>query len=145
MNYLSEQQLHFYTWKQKRGCCKMIDMLPQWKPMDENSCERDFHPCGFQWLNYCRTNFDISRGNSWFNERFFLDLGNPRKNFDLFYQKTGKRVQILKNIYRLFALTAVIVQQKEKLRAVLAENGGIRKWCQNKIIKIWRKDLFAHK
>ena len=57
---------------------------------------------------------------------FFADLGNPRKNFDLFYQKMGKRVQILKNIYRLFALTAVIVQQKEKLRAVLAENGGIR-------------------
>ncbi len=26
--------------------------LPQWKPIDENSCKHDFYPCVFHWLNY---------------------------------------------------------------------------------------------
>ncbi len=26
--------------------------LPQWKPMDENSCEHDFHPYVSHWLNF---------------------------------------------------------------------------------------------
>ena len=46
--------------------------LPQWKPMDENSCKHDVHPYASHWLNFYSKIHNMEENIICLKESYFL-------------------------------------------------------------------------